>query len=262
MRHFSSGPVLDRFSILTHMQAMAKDDLYQRPRSPVPPFEFDDQVARVFDDMINRSIPFYGEIIDRQVQLIDRYYQRETTIYDLGCSNGNLGLALCRRMGERPFTMKAVDNSAPMLSAYRERLETTDCGGRITLLCQNIGETDLENASVVVLNFTLQFLPEKDRSAMIYHIYKGLNPGGVLLFSEKITHADPELAKLQQDFYYTFKRENGYSEMEISQKREALEKILIPETLDQHMDRLQDAGFAAVDVWQKWFNFASLIAIK
>lgn len=244
------------------MQVMTKDDLYQQPRSPVPPFEFDDQVARVFDDMISRSIPLYREIIDRQVQLISRYYQQGTTIYDLGCSNGNLGLTVCRRMGEQPFTMKAVDNSAPMLSVYRERLEATDCDGRITLLCQNICETFIENASVVVLNFTLQFLPEKDRNAMIANIYKGLNPGGVLLFSEKITHADPELAKLQQDFYYAFKRENGYSELEISQKREALEKILIPETLDQHMDRLRDAGFAAVDVWQKWFNFASLIAIK
>jgi tRNA (cmo5U34)-methyltransferase len=115
---------------------------------------------------------------------------------------------------------------------------------------------------VVVLNFTLQFLPEKDRNGMITRVYKGLNPGGVLLFSEKITHADPELARLQQDFYYAFKRENGYTELEISQKREALEKILIPETLNQHMDRLQEAGFATVDIWQKWFNFASLIAIK
>jgi tRNA (cmo5U34)-methyltransferase len=241
---------------------MTKDDLYQQPRSPVPPFEFDDQVARVFDDMIIRSIPLYEEIIHRQVQLIGRYYHQGTTIYDLGCSNGNLGLALCRRMGERPFTMKAVDNSAPMLNVFRERLQSTDCGKRITLLCQNICETLIDNASVVVLNFTLQFLPEKDRNDLITHIYKGLNPGGVLLFSEKITHTDPELARLQQDFYYAFKRENGYTELEISQKREALEKILIPETLDQHMDRLQAAGFATVDIWQKWFNFASLIAIK
>jgi tRNA (cmo5U34)-methyltransferase len=241
---------------------MSRDDIYQHHRTPVPPFKFDDKVARVFDDMINRSIPFYREIIKRQVQLIEYYYQDGTTIYDLGCSNGNIGLLTGRTMGQIPFKMIAVDNSAPMLDVYRERLTSTPWIDRITLQCQNISQTIIENASVVVLNFTQQFLPPNDRDALTSKIYEGLTPGGVLLFSEKITHKNKNLSDLQQDFYYAFKRENGYSDLEISQKREALEKVLIPETMEKHLERLQQAGFNAMDVWQKWFNFAALIAIK
>lgn len=241
---------------------MSRDDIYQIPQDPVAPFEFDDQVARVFDDMINRSIPLYREIIFRQVQLIERYYQPGTHIFDLGCSNGNLSLQLCRRMADVPFTLTAVDNSEPMLAAFSERLASTPCADRVALKCEDIGRTPIENASVVVLNFTLQFLPPAQRSGLVNRIYEGLTPGGALLFSEKVTHAHQGMADLQQDLYHTFKRENGYSELEISQKREALEKVLIPETMEQHLDRLHQAGFSAVDLWLKWFNFAAWIAIK
>lgn len=241
---------------------MSKDRIYKQQRSPVPPFEFDDQVVRVFDDMLLRSIPGYAEIIRRQAQLIERCYMPGTTIFDLGCSNGNLGIQVCRTMGARPFTMIAVDNSAPMLKAFEDRLEAIHCRDRISLKCQDICRTPVENASVVVLNFTLQFIAPDERQDVISHIYDGLNPGGILLFSEKITHPDTALSELQQDFYYSFKRENGYSDLEISQKREALEKVLIPETVEQHTDRLRRAGFHALDVWQKWFNFAAFITVK
>lgn len=212
--------------------------------------------------MIKRSIPFYSELIKRQVQLIKHYYQIGTIIYDLGCSNGNIGLMTGRAMVQTPFKMIAVDNSAPMLEVYRERLASTAWVDRITLQREDISKTKIENASVVVLNFTQQFLPTEDRDALASNIYEGLTSGGALLFSEKITHNNKALSDLQQDFYYAFKRENGYSELEISQKREALEKVLIPETMEQHLERLQQAGFNAIDVWHKWFNFAALIAIK
>jgi tRNA (cmo5U34)-methyltransferase len=245
-----------------HKSSMAKDDIYLEPQCPVPAFEFDAQVARVFDDMISRSVPFYREIIHRQVQMIARYHQPGTAIYDLGCSNGNLLLQACRRMGDVDYKMVGVDNSAPMLEAFQERLATTSYGDRVTLECRDISQTPIENASVVVLNFTLQFLPKGERKALASKIHSGLNSGGALLFSEKITHSDSRLSELQQDFYYAFKRENGYSDLEISQKREALEKVLIPETMERHLDRLRQVGFQAVEVWQKWFNFAALIAIK
>jgi tRNA (cmo5U34)-methyltransferase len=115
---------------------------------------------------------------------------------------------------------------------------------------------------VVVLNFTLQFIPPNDRDALMNRIFNGLTSGGVLLFCEKITHAHGDLAKLQRAFHHAFKRENGYSELEISRKREALEKVLIPESLENHFQRLDRVGFATMDVWLKWFNFAALIAIK
>ncbi len=241
---------------------MTKDRIYREPRSHVPPFEFDEHVAGVFDDMIRRSVPFYQEIIDRQVQMIVRYYQPGTRIYDLGCSNGNLGLELYGRMREADFEMIAVDNSVPMLDAYRTRLADMPGHDRIRLRQQDIRRTIIENASVVVLNFTLQFLTLHEREAVIRKIYDGLCPGAVLLFCEKITHHDPALAQLQQDLYFDFKRRNGYSELEISQKREALEKVLVPETVEQHLQRLQQAGFTSIDIWFKWYNFAAMIAIK
>jgi tRNA (cmo5U34)-methyltransferase len=241
---------------------MSKDSLYQRIPVPVPPFEFDAQVAGVFDDMIHRSVPFYSEIIDRQVQLIERFHQPGTVIYDLGCSNGNLGIRLARRAGAQPRKIVAVDSSAPMLAAFRERLTSCPLAQHIALQCEDIRRTPIENASVVVLNFTLQFVPPQDRDALMTRIHKGLAPGGILLCSEKISHTDAGVAELQRSFHYAFKRENGYSDLEISRKREALEKVLIPESLESHQQRLNRAGFTAMDIWLKWFNFAALIAIK
>jgi tRNA (cmo5U34)-methyltransferase len=241
---------------------MAKDSLYAHITPPVPPFEFDAQVAGVFDDMIRRSVPLYSEIIKRQVQLIRKFYRPGTVIYDLGCSNGNLGIQLGGCMDGRPYTMVAVDNSAPMLAVFRERLAGTGLERHVTLQCGDIRQAAIENASAVVLNFTLQFLPRKDRDALMARICRGLTSGGILLFCEKIIHGHARVAELQHEFHHAFKRENGYSEMEISRKREALEKVLIPEALESHLERLNRAGFTAVDVWLKWFNFAALIAIK
>ena len=137
---------------------MPKDQIYDQPIDPVPPFEFDEAVVRVFDDMLTRSIPLYGEIIKRQAQLIDRYYQADTRIYDLGCSNGNLGLEICRVLGRRPFDMAAVDRSEPMIKAYAERLDNLPHSGRIELLCRDMGTLEMERASAVIMNFTLQFI--------------------------------------------------------------------------------------------------------
>ena len=241
---------------------MPRDNIYKQRRETVTPFEFDDQVARVFDDMIHRSIPFYREILQQQVRLIQNYYQTGTWIYDLGCSNGNLGLALCHHMPDLDFRMLAVDNSAPLLERYHKRLDDLPGAARIQLCNQDIRHVAMDNISVAVLNFTLQFLALADREILMQRIYDGLCSGGVLLFCEKITHNHTAIAELQQRFYHSFKRENGYSELEISQKREALEKVLVPETLEQHTARLRRVGFQSVEVWFKWFNFAALVVLK
>ncbi len=241
---------------------MTKDTIFSRPWDKVAPFEFNAQVAEVFDDMLGRSVPFYRESIVRQAQLAARFYQDGTRIYDLGCSNGNLGLTLCRQMGERDFSMVAVDNSQPMLDTYRQRLNDTAGGQRIILEHGDIRLVAMERASVVIVNLTLQFLPRADRDALVRRIYQALVPGGVLLLTEKVVHEDAVLTELEQEFYYRFKEENGYSRMEISQKREALENVLIPETLEAHGRRLRQAGFGAVEIWLKWFNFAALLAQK
>ena len=241
---------------------MTIDDIYKQQRAAVPPFSFDDRVARVFDDMIQRSVPCYREVIRRQVQLIAHGLQPGARIYDLGCSTGNLGLGLCRHRPELDFSMVAVDSSAPMLALFEQRLNREPHKGDIALLCRDIRQVAIDKAGAVALNYTLQFLPVADRADLLAAIFEGLLPGGMLLFCEKVTHADPDLADLQQTFYYRLKRENGYSELEISQKREALEKVLVPETVETHLARLQSVGFTKVDVWLKWFNFAAFIAVK
>jgi len=241
---------------------MSKDKIYADHQEKIPPFEFNRQVVEVFDDMLGRSVPLYRESILRQAQIAAQSYRVGTRIYDLGCSNGNLGVALCHEMGKRNFEMIAVDSSAPMLETFAQRLSELQGGNRVRVEENDIRQVQLENASVVIINLTLQFLPVADRDELIRKTYQALVPGGMVLLTEKVVHENAKLNDLEQDFYYRFKAENGYSQMEISQKREALENVLVPETLETHRQRLQQGGFTAIDVWLKWFNFASILAVK
>jgi tRNA (cmo5U34)-methyltransferase len=165
-------------------------------------------------------------------------------------------------MGKHPLRMVAVDNSAPMLQIYQKRLDNHPAGDQIELIQANIQDLTLAPSSVVVLNLTLQFLPMAERDALVTRVYEALIPGGILLITEKVVHQTESLSALQQEFYYRFKGENGYSNLEISQKRDALENVLIPETVESHTARFNAAGFTRVDIWQKWFNFTSFICMK
>jgi len=241
---------------------MEKDRVFAGKKTTVHPFEFNKQVARVFDDMLNRSVPFYNESITRQSQLTRQFYQPGTIIYDLGCSHGNLGMMILSQFHKMPFKMLAVDSSKPMIEKYSKRLEKFDNPSQIELVCGLLEDVLIKNASVVLINLTLQFLNKEKRDNLIKKIYQGLNPNGILILTEKIVHDSNELNNLQTRFYKTFKLENGYSELEISQKRDALEKVLVPDSLEIHKNRILNAGFAEFDIWLKWFNFASMLAIK
>lgn len=241
---------------------MGKDSIYSKKCDNVPPFEFNKTVVDVFDDMIHRSVPFYNDIITRQAQLAEQFYQPGTTLFDLGCSNGNFGLTFLEIMGKKPFHMVAVDNSGPMLDTYRARLENRPMGDNIRLVCQDIKDIPLSNASVVIINLTLQFLPVQERDGLIKAIYKALVPKGLLLVTEKTVQKNQMMTDLFQDYYYRFKRENGYSNLEISQKRDALENVLVPDDVHSHFDRFTRAGFTHMDIWRKWFNFTSFICLK
>jgi tRNA (cmo5U34)-methyltransferase len=241
---------------------MAKDTLYKTPHTEVTPFAFNAKVAAVFDDMLVRSIPAYDDLIRRQAQICRRFLKPESCLYDLGCSHGNLGLRLLERPPAMPFTIWAVDYAPAMLERFQGRLSGHPAVQHVNLICADVMDVILKRASVVVINFTLQFLPLEARDRLIKHVYEGLLPGGVLLFSEKIVHPDETLAGLQTEFHHRFKAENGYSKLEISQKREALENILVPDTVDAHEERLTRAGFRRWDIWQKWFNFTSWIVVK
>lgn len=244
------------------MKLKQTDKIYSAPIDNIPPFEFDENVVNVFDDMINRSVPFYSEIVKRQAQLAAHFYADGSSIFDLGCSHGNFGMAFANEMGKRDFKISAIDNSEPMVMKYRGRLEAAGLSDRISVICADIRDIVISNASVIVMNLTLQFIPVPDRDSFIKSVYDSLDPGGIFLITEKIHHSDEYLDELEQVFYYRFKKENGYSELEISQKREALENVLIPETLEEHIQRFKKSGFGKIAIWQKWFNFCSFLCIK
>jgi tRNA (cmo5U34)-methyltransferase len=255
---------------------MKKDRVFAGKKVRVRPFEFNREVAEVFDDMLHRSVPLYAESIKRQAQLAALYFQAGTRMYDLGCSHGNLGMLILDQFPDKPFSMVGVDNSLPMLERYKKRLDRykkkgsplskgVDCYGkasRIDLVCGLLEDVHIKNASVVLINLTLQFLNPGTRDALLKKIHQGMTGGGILLLTEKIIHPLKTLDDLQTQFYTGFKVENGYSRLEISRKRDALEQVLIPDTLETHEARMRKAGFSTVDVWLKWFNFASMIAIK
>ncbi|WP_022663620.1 carboxy-S-adenosyl-L-methionine synthase CmoA [Desulfospira joergensenii] len=243
---------------------MEKDRIFAQKKE-IEPFAFTREVARVFDDMLVRSVPLYREGVLRQARMAEQFFQKKTRIYDLGCSHGNLGILILEQFGERPFTMIGVDNSRPMIEKYRDRLnrlKTSGAAGKIDLVCAGMEEIQIKNASVVIINLTLQFLDLEKRDDLIKKIYQGLVPGGILLLTEKTIGESRAINEIQLDAYRRFKRENGYSDLEISQKRDALEKVLVPESVNTHIQRLARAGFEDIDIWLKWFNFASFIAIK
>jgi tRNA (cmo5U34)-methyltransferase len=239
------------------------DAIYRAPLQEMIDFQFDERVVAVFPDMIQRSVPGYGMIISNIGILAARYAQAGSHCYDLGCSLGAVSLAMRQRIVQPDCDIIAVDNSPAMIGRAGDLLARDSVPGiPVTLICADLQEVTVENASVVVLNFTLQFIPLALRLALIQRIYAGLRPGGILVLSEKIAFGEPGRQHLLEELHHDFKRANGYSDLEISQKRSALEKVMIPETLACHQKRLQAAGFASSELWFQCFNFASLVAFK
>ena len=239
-----------------------RDQIYTEEQPMLVDFRFDERVAAVFPDMIRRSVPGYSEIISLLGLFAQQYGQPSSNIYDLGCSLGASTLALRERIAVEGCHIIAVDNSEAMIEQCEINLQQLDSNIHVDLRCADIRDIEISNASVVVLNFTLQFIPLEERELLIQKIYDGLLPGGVLILSEKLAFDDPEEQQLQQALHVTFKQANGYSELEISQKRAALEQVLVPETIADHQQRLQGAGFSAANVWFQCLNFASIFAVK
>ena len=242
------------------MKKPPRDNLYACNMMPGD-FVFDEKVAAVFEDMIHRSVPGYTTIIAMTARLAETCFQPGSRIYDLGCSLGAASLAIASRMRDRPCEIVAVDNSRPMLDGLEERLAALG-GGPVECRHEDIRECIVENASVVILNFTLQFISPADRDRLLRRIHDGMTAGGILILSEKIVLNDPRLNELYIEMYHQFKQDMGYSEMEVSRKRAALERVLLPETLAVHKARLARAGFESVEQWFQCFNFASMVACK
>ncbi len=254
---FHSGP-----STTTMKRDSEQDRVYSDPREQIGGFVFDQQVARVFPDMIGRSVPGYDSVINLSSVLAAQYVQPDSLCYDLGCSLGATSQALQRGIRVPGCRIIAVDNSPAMLEQAVKRLPAAADTTPIDFVCADIGEMEFKNASMVTLNFTLQFIPLEQRTALLGRIQAGLRPGGILILSEKIRFDDPVEEQLQIEMHHAFKRANGYNDLEISQKRSALDNVLIPESLQQHQSRLRQVGFQRADLWFQCFNFVSLVARK
>ena len=241
---------------------MSRDDIFADEQAPEGPFEFSEDVARVFPDMLRRSIPGYAASIQAIRSLTRDFAKADTRLYDLGCSLGAATLAMRRSISVPGCRIMAIDNAPAMVRRCRSVLAEDDSPTPVDVLCSDIRDVPIENASIVVMNYTLQFIEPDDREILLQTIADGLLPGGLLLLSEKVVDEDPKIESLLQRLHVEFKRRHAYSELEISRKRAALENVLIPDTVDTHLSRLQRLGFAHTGVWLRYFNFVSLVAIR
>ena len=239
-----------------------QDQVYATPQSMIVDFAFDETVAKVFPDMIRRSVPGYETIIALTGLLAEQYAQPNSLCYDLGCSLGAATLAMRSRVQQPGCRIIAVDNAEAMASRCQQHIQEAGEGIEVDVVCGDIQDVIIENASVVVINFTLQFIEPTARLALIEKIYTGLRLGGALLLSEKIAFLNEAEQRRMDALHIAFKKANGYSDLEISQKRSALENVLVPDTLEQHYQRLQSAGFSSIDNWFRCINFISLLAVK
>jgi len=241
---------------------MTRDDIYATGEQPAGPFEFSAAVARVFPDMLERSIPGYGQTIEAIGMLARRQVHAGSRCYDLGCSLGAATLAMRHGIEAEGCRIVAVDNAPAMIERCREVVAADDAGVPVDVVEADVRDVAIEDASLVVMNYTLQFLPPAERAPLLCRIARGLKPGGVFVLSEKVVHGDPAVEQALSDLHHDFKRQNAYSEMEIAAKRQAIENVLIPETVPAHLERLGEAGFRHAGVWLRWFNFVSLLAIR
>lgn len=241
---------------------MSEDRIFAKSKAEAGSFDFNADVAKVFPDMLQRSIPGYAATIKAIGTLASRYVQPGTRCYDLGCSLGAATLAMRRNIKVAGCQIIAVDQAPAMITRCREIIAADDSDVEVTIVEEDVRKVGIEQASMVVMNYTLQFLPAEERDAMIGEICNGMFAGGILVLSEKVVDEDDAVEELLMQMHHEFKRQNAYSDLEISRKRTALENVLIPESIATHRARLQHAGFRHIGVWLKHFNFVSIIATR
>ena len=243
------------------MSSSKKDKLFAGTEAPFI-FEFDESVATVFDDMLARSVPMYQECQKLVVEMAVRFIQNGSNVFDLGCSTGTLIKLLATSLPEESDVLfVGVDNSAPMLARAKKKLVS------LNPACELIeadieGDFEMSNASIVIMNYTLQFLPPPHREVMVDKIFNALNPGGAFILIEKVIAESNEMDELFVQGHHDFKHKKGYTKLEIAKKKEALDNVLIPLKLSENINLLKEAGFDRTEVFFKWLNFAGMIAAK
>jgi len=243
------------------MKIKEKDNLFTQTGA-TEKFEFNASVARVFDDMLERSVPMYRECLKSAVDWCARFAREGSHIYDLGCSTGTLMKRLTNRLpADSGIRLVGLDNSGPMLVKAREKLRTSPLPCKL-LEADLQGNFPLTNASVVIMNYTLQFLPPERRLSLARKIFHGLNDGGLLILIEKVKSDNLKFNQTFIELHHAHKKAQGYTQLEITRKREALENVLIPWTVGENINLLMEAGFPSAEMFFKWNNFAGFVALK
>ncbi len=246
---------------------MMRDDLFKQPMEKVPRFEFSSEVSAVFDDMIRRSVPYYEENLKMTADLAKRFY-RDGLIYDLGSSTGAVVGALLERFEGKPFRYIGIDNSEAMIEKARTNCQKLNLGNNrqgeftVEFINENIENVLYRPANVVIAAYTFQFVHPENRQKLVQKIFDSLEDGGVFLLSEKVLEEEPQIHQAYIDLHHRMKMDNGYSELEISQKRDSIENVLVPFEALKNLEMLREAGFSGASIYHKWFNFASYIAVK
>ena len=239
----------------------SRDTLYQK-EGDRGNFVFDDRVAQVFDDMLDRSVPHYKEVIRSIARILSCQLQSGEQVVDLGCSTGTTLLKLSKLLEEKKLSYLGIDNSPAMLDKARLKAELFSRKEYLHFLCDDIMKIEQPGTAAFILNYTLQFIRPLHRESFLRKIYNNLRPGGICILSEKTISHHPGLNRRYIDIYHQFKKERGYSELEIAKKREALENVLIPCSLEENRSMLHAAGFIEVEPFFQWFNFVSFLAVK
>ncbi len=239
-----------------------QDKVFQENLDHIPDFSFNHEVANVFEDMALRSIPFYDEVLRMSAELSYAYYQDNEIIYDLGCSTGKLVTYIQSIFQDKPFQYVGIDLSEAMLAKARKSCLSSNTNQKITFVQTDSLQYAYQTSGVFIANYLFQFIRPMERAPLLRKIFQHLRPGGILVLSEKVLENNSDHSRLFHRLYYDFKKKNGYSELEISQKRDALENVLIPYRVDENIRLLQECGFEHVDIFFKWYNFVSLIATK
>jgi len=238
------------------------DDVFKNKFDTASDFTFDKKVALVFDDMVSRSVPFYGEMQRMVSELAKNHVQPKTKVYDIGCSTGTTLIQMSKLVPEN-VSLIGIDDSEEMIVKCREKLDSLSLGREIELNMVDITkEVPVQDACVVTMVLVLQFVRTINRLEIVKKIYDGLIENGVFIMVEKILTEESSFNREYINYYYDFKRRNEYSELEISQKREALENVLIPYKTSENINMLKNAGFREVEVFFRWYNFTGIIAKK
>lgn len=244
------------------LDKLKKDTVFETPGKPVGDFTFNAGVADVFDDMVSRSVPFYEEMQRMVCELAGDFATPNSNLYDIGCSTATTMLAM-NDVVEQSVKFIGIDNSADMLAKAEQKVKSMGINRVMEFQNADLHQGFfVDNASVISMILTLQFVRPLYRERITKMFYDGLNDNGALILIEKLTSEDTIFNRLFIDHYYDFKRRNGYSETEIAKKREALENVLIPYRLDENAELLKEAGFRKVEPFFRWYNFCGIIAVK